>query len=66
MRGKALMPVHGEDFTKLVLERDTVVQIGEPMSRPTAAGDTGNIVWERLLNFGPLLLLLLDKLLGRL
>jgi hypothetical protein len=60
------MSVPGEDFTKLVLERDPVVQAGDPMSKSPAAGDTGNIFWERLLNFGPLLLLLLDKLLGRL
>jgi hypothetical protein len=66
MRGKSLMSMNGEDFTKLVLERDTVVQVGDPMSRSTAAGDTGTIFWERLLNFGPLLLLLLEKLLGRL
>ena len=65
-RGKSLMSVHGADFTKLVMERNTVVQMGDPMSRPPIASDTGNIFWGRLLNVGPLLLLLLDKLLGRL
>ena len=66
MRRKSLLSMHGEDLTKLVMERDTVVQIGEPMSSPSAAGNTSKIFWERLLNFGPLLFLLLDKLLGRL
>jgi hypothetical protein len=66
MRNKSLMTTGGEEGTRLILERDAFVQIGGAQSGWAADGATRTIFWDRLLNFGPLLLLFLEKLLGRL
>jgi hypothetical protein len=56
----------GEDSTKLILERDAFIQIGSSLGSGTTGDAVRTFFWERLLNLGPLLLLFLEKLLGRL
>jgi hypothetical protein len=63
---KSLMYAGGEDGTKLNLERDAFIQLGNSPSGSAAGEDARTFFWNRLLNLGPLLLLLLEKLLGRL
>jgi hypothetical protein len=63
---KSLLTTNSEDFTKLVMNRDAVRQAGSPMNGYAGGSESRNIFWERMLNLGPLLLLLIDKLLGRL
>jgi hypothetical protein len=60
------MYTSGEEVGKLILERDAFIQIGSAQSGWAADGAARTIIWDRLLNFGPLLLLFLEKLLGRL
>jgi hypothetical protein len=66
MRHKSLMYMSGEEGTKLTLERDAFIQIDSVQRGWAADGAARTIFWDRLLNFGPLLLLFLEKLLGRL
>jgi hypothetical protein len=66
LRNKSLMSTGGEESTKLILERDAFIQIGGSQSGWAADSAPRTIFWDRLLNFGPLLLLFLEKLLGRL
>jgi hypothetical protein len=56
----------GEDGTKLILARDAFMHIDSPLSGWAAGDETRTFFWDRCLNFGPLLLLFLEKLLGRL
>jgi hypothetical protein len=63
---KSLLTTNSDDFTKLVMNRDAVRQASSPMNGYAGGNEARNIFWERMLNLGPLLLLLIDKLLGRL
>ena len=63
---KSLVHASGEDGTKLILERDAFIQLGNSVSGSATGEDTRTFFWNRLLSLGPLLLLLLEKLLGRL
>jgi hypothetical protein len=64
--GASLMKTSRTDFTKLITERDDFLQMGAASDGPAATGGGKVIFWDRLLNLGPLLLLLFEKLLGRL
>jgi hypothetical protein len=64
--GESLMKTSRTDFTKLITERDDFLQMGAASDGQAATGGGKVIFWDRLLNLGPLLLLLFEKLLGRL
>jgi hypothetical protein len=65
-RGEALGKANRGDFARLITERETSLQMNSSPAGYTAAGSSAQIFWDRLLNLGPLVLLLLEKLLGRL
>jgi hypothetical protein len=66
IRSKALTYAGGEDFTKFTLDREAFTQLGSALSSSVTGDGTNSFPWDRLFNLGPLLLLFLEKLLGRL